>query len=179
MVDLNPQEGARCFSPRTSWAAGGEASLPMGVCLRRPGFSYARETGERARRGSAPAPPVPRALKRRGQRRGGEEAGGMCASAPLMILQAIPVCFSGRLSADRQCFPSLLPRFQNRSLCFGLERRSNRTHASIRGYYGNRGCAAREICDDDASGGPVSLAREKPGKERGGALPLHPRCPGR
>ena len=41
------------------------------------------------------------------------------------------------------------PRYSNRSLRFGLKRRSNRTHASIRGSYGNRGCAAREICDDD------------------------------
>ena len=32
---------------------------------------------------------------------------------------------------------------------FDLKRRSNRTHASIRGPYGNRGCAAREICDDE------------------------------
>ena len=30
-----------------------------------------------------------------------------------------------------------------------------------------------------ASGGPVSLAREKPGKERGRGVPLHPRCAGR
>ena len=29
-----------------------------------------------------------------------------------------------------------------------------------------------------ASGGPVSLAREKPGKERGGAPPLHPGAQG-
>ncbi len=29
----------------------------------------------------------------------------------------------------------------------GSKGRSNRTHASIRGPYGNRGCAAREICD--------------------------------
>ena len=80
------------------------------------------------------------------------------------------------------------PRYSNRSLCFGLKRRSNRTQASIRGSYGNRGCAAREICDDEeaceahsdeASGGPISLTREKPGKERGGAPPLHPRCGGR
>ena len=41
------------------------------------------------------------------------------------------------------------PHYSNRSLCFGLKRRSNRTHASIRGAYGNRGCAAREICDDE------------------------------
>ena len=37
-----------------------------GVCLRRPCFSSARETGERARQGRPPAPPVRRALKRRG-----------------------------------------------------------------------------------------------------------------
>ena len=40
------------------------------------------------------------------------------------------------------------PRCSNQSLCFGLKRRSDRTHASIRGLYGNRGCAAPEICDD-------------------------------
>ena len=40
------------------------------------------------------------------------------------------------------------PRCSNQSLCFGLKRRSDRTHASIRGPYGNRGCAAPEICDD-------------------------------
>ena len=33
--------------------------------------------------------------------------------------------------------------------CFGAKRRSNRTHASIRRPYGNRGCAAREIRDDE------------------------------
>ena len=52
-----------------------------------------------------------------------------------------------------QVFPALSqtgnPHYSNRSLCFGLKRRSNRTHASIRGAYGNRGCAAREICDDE------------------------------
>ena len=46
---------------------------------------------------------------------------------------------------------------------------------------------SREICDDEeacevhsdeASGGPVSPAREKPGKERGGAPPLHPGAAG-
>ena len=35
-----------------------------------------------------------------------------------------------------------------------------------------------EICPDDASGGPVSLTREKPGKERGRAPPLHPGAAG-
>ena len=82
------------------------------------------------------------------------------------LLFRVVICRSAMFSVP-------LPRFPSRSLCFGLERRSNRTQASIRGSYGNRGCAAREICDDDASGGPVSLAREKPGKERGGA-PQHP-----
>ena len=72
-----------------------------GVCLRRPGFSCARETGKRARQGCSPAPPVRRALKRRGQRRSGEKAGGICASAPLMILQAMLVCFSGCPSPHR------------------------------------------------------------------------------
>ena len=37
---------------------------------------------------------------------------------------------------------------------FGAKRRSNRTHASIRGAQGNRACAAREICDDEAAGSP-------------------------
>ena len=140
------------------------------------------------------------------------------------LLFRVVICRSAMFSVP-------LPRFPNRSLCFGLKRRSNRTQASIRGSYGNRGCAAREICDDeearevhsrspvspigaqrsgsdgkrrndrtlasfpgpygnrgneacevhsdDASGGPVSLAREKPGKERGRGVPLHPRCAGR
>jgi len=108
------------------------------VCLRRTGFSSARETGKRARQGRSPAPPVPRALKRRGQWRGGEEAGDIRAPAPLTILLAMLVCFSGWLSVDRQYFPSLLPRFPNRSLCFGLERRNDRTLASDRNPYANR-----------------------------------------
>ena len=44
------------------------------------------------------------------------------------------------------------PRFSNRSVRFDLKRRSDRTHASIRGPYGNRGCAAREVRDDDDCG---------------------------
>ena len=91
------------------------------------------------------------------------------------------------LASDRGPYANRIPRTSNRSGCFDLKRRSNRTQASIRGSYGNRGCAAREICDDEeacevhseeASGGPVSLAREKPGKERGGAPPLHPGAAG-
>ena len=61
------------------------------------------------------------------------------------------------LASDRGPYANRIPRTSNRSGCFDLKRRSNRTQASIRGSYGNRGCAAREICDDDASGGPVSF----------------------
>ena len=73
-----------------------------GVCLRRPGFSCARETGERARQGCSPAPPVPRTLKRRGHRFDDKQAGGICASAPLTILRAALVCFSGCPSPHRR-----------------------------------------------------------------------------
>ena len=41
------------------------------------------------------------------------------------------------------------PRSSRQSGGFDGKRRSNRTHASIRGHYGNRGCAAREIRDDE------------------------------
>ena len=91
------------------------------------------------------------------------------------------------LASDRGPYANRIPRTSNRSGCFDLKRRSNRTQASIRGSYGNRGCAAREICDDEeaceahsdeASGGPISLTREKSGKERGGAPPLHPGAAG-
>ena len=94
------------------------------------------------------------------------------------VLQAKLDCFSGWLFVDRQCFPSLLPRIPNRSLCFGLERRNDRTLASDRGPYADRGHEACEVHSEEASGGPVSLAREKPGKERGGAPPLHPGAQG-
>ena len=65
------------------------------------GFSSARETGERARQGRPPAPPVRRELKRRGHRRGEEKANGICASVPLTILRATLVCFSGCPSPHR------------------------------------------------------------------------------
>ena len=41
------------------------------------------------------------------------------------------------------------PRSSRQSGGFDGKRMSNRTHASIRGHYGNRGCAAREFRDDE------------------------------
>ena len=56
--------------------------------------------------GLRPCTPVRRALKRRGQRRGGEEAGGIRALGPLTKLQATLVCFSGCLSLHRRRDPT-------------------------------------------------------------------------
>ena len=64
-----------------------------------------------------------------------------CTVGIALLLFRVVICRSAMFSVP-------LPRFPNRSLCFDLKRRSNRTQASIRGSYGNRGCAAREICDD-------------------------------
>ena len=88
----------RCFSDLIRFIASGG---PVSLAREKPGKE----------RGRAPPlhPPVRRALKRRGHRFDDKQAGGIRASAPLMILQAIPVCFSGWLSVDRQCFPSPSP----------------------------------------------------------------------
>ena len=82
--------------------------------------------------------PVRRALKRRGRWRGEEQAGAGRKSAvsdgaagKAQWLFRVLVCRSAMFSVP-------LPRFPNRSLCFGLERRNDRTLASDRGPYADR-----------------------------------------
>ncbi len=54
----------------------------------------------------------------------------------------------------------------DRSGCFDWKKRSDRTPASMRGPYGNRGCAAREISDDEdpsfRPGGPIAPPLDLP-----------------
>ena len=80
----------RCFSDLIRFIASGG---PVSLAREKPG----KERG----RGAPLHPPVRRALKRRGQRLDDKQAGGIRASAPLMILQAKLVCFSGRPSIRR------------------------------------------------------------------------------
>ena len=64
-------------------------------------LSRERNRGKSAA-GLRPCTPGRRALKRRGQRRGGEKADGICASVPLTILRATLVCLSGCPSPHRR-----------------------------------------------------------------------------
>ena len=118
----------------------------------------------------------------------------------------LPRPWAGRLPVDYR-FPDNIRFFpiSGQSFRFGPKRRNDRTHARDRALYGNRDSGACKVHSDDASGGkglphlqawplageaflsplmeiasggPVSLAREKPGKERGGAPPLHPGAAG-
>ena len=73
---------------------------------------------------------------------------------PPTALQSLLVCFSGWLSVDRQCFPSPLSPVSQTEASASVWRGGaiERKQASAASF-GNRGCAAREICPDDASGG--------------------------
>ena len=122
-------------------------------------LSRERNRGKSAA-GLRPCTPVRRALKRRGQRRGGEKVDGKCASVPLTILRATLVCFSGCPSPHRRRYSTYpaggcIPAHVTWSRCFV----QNSRPPSCVSRWGSKGAEPLSPSGRDSKGDRISRPR--------------------